>query len=92
MMRSTYDWGQQLGVVWIEDLDEGARSVTNDIELVIADLVRLGVQLEAQPIIYCDSMGQWDQVVTRGGRFHSFQSLGGARSFDLAVSRVLESA
>lgn len=92
MSRADYRWGSKSGVVWIEDLDLGGRSVTNDIERVVADLVQLGVQVDAQPIVYCDSLGQWDQVMTRGGRFRSFQSLGGARSFDVALARVLESA
>lgn len=88
MKRATYRWGRDFGVVWIVDLDEDGASVTNDAERVVVDLVQFGVSPDAQPIIYRDSMGQWDRILTRGGRFHGFQSLGGARSLQEAVWRL----
>jgi hypothetical protein len=89
MNRANYKWGRKLGVVWIQDLDndDNAPSVTNDVERVIADLVQLGVTPESQPIVYVDSMGRWDRIRTRGGRFLSFEYLGAA-TLSEAVSRL----
>ena len=86
-MRATYRWGRALGVVWIEDLDEGGASVTNDAERVVADLAQQGVQPDAQPIVYRDSMGRWDRLATRSGRFSSFHAIGGA-TLGEAISRL----
>jgi hypothetical protein len=96
-MRATYSWGRATidgatSVVWIVDKDEGGASVTNDVERVIADLVQLGVDPDAQPIIYRDSMGFWDRLVTRGGRFHTFQSLRGSTTLEGALKRIKELA
>lgn len=86
MTRAVYKWGRRDGVVWIIDKDEG-RSVTNDVERVIADLTQLGVDPDAQPIIYCDSMGRWDQIATRRGRFAGFVALAAATFAD-ALARL----
>jgi hypothetical protein len=91
-MRASYGWGRSMGVVWIVDKDEGGASVTNDAERVIADLVQQGVDPDAQPIIYRDSMGYWDRLVTRDGRFHGFQSLRGSSTLEGAIKRLKELA
>lgn len=88
-MRAVYRWYRALGVVCIEDADEvGAASVTNDVERVLADLEHLGVDLNAQPIVYRDSMGYWDQIVVRGGRFFAFQTLRSSRTLEGAISHL----
>lgn len=74
MPRAVYRWGRRDGVVWIEDKDEGA-SVTNDVVRVLADLAVLGVDADAQPIVYRDSMGRWDRIMTAAGRFTGFAPL-----------------
>lgn len=54
-------------IVAITDLNlAGARSVTNDIEGVLATLVSAGRLVKGHPyqrVIYRDSDGQWDRVI-----------------------------
>ncbi len=86
MNCAVYKWRREYGVVWIVDLasednpraPQGAASVTNDAERVIADLVELGVVPDAQPILYRDSRGCWDRLRTRNGRFDDFGPIGAA--------------
>jgi hypothetical protein len=89
MNRAVYAWGREFGVVWIIDRDEiGAASVTNDVERVIRDLQALAVDVDAQPLVYRDSTGRWDQIETRAGRFAGFRSLGGAKALDEALAAL----
>ncbi|CAB3758720.1 hypothetical protein [Paraburkholderia humisilvae] len=62
------------------------KTVTNDIEHVLASLVdegRLVVGHPYQRVLYCDSDGQWDQVVVdahcRFVRFASITGIGAER-------------
>lgn len=70
--RSSYEIRQVDGdFVWIVDLDlEGARSVTNDAELVVAELAKV---YGDRRIIYRDSMGNWDELQHDGERFTGFR-------------------
>lgn len=70
--RASYTHDVVQGVVCITDLD-GPKSVTNDAENVVADLVRAGVILPTTPVIYRDTMGVWDELVVTGGRFVGFR-------------------
>jgi len=61
------------GVVAIIDQDDGAMSVTNDIENVVARLVTLGMLRAGDRLVYRDSGGDWDEVVlTPGMKFSHF--------------------
>lgn len=62
------------GVVCIID-QGGGRSVTNDAEAVISSLLREGIDPAPRHFIYRDTTGQWDELVVRNGRFHSFRLL-----------------
>jgi hypothetical protein len=54
----------------------GGKSVTNDAENVIADLVRQGFDLSKYQVIYQDTRGIWDQIlVDSTGRFAGFSSI-----------------
>lgn len=67
-------------VLCIVDLDTGGKSVTNDIDNILKKLQKEnGIDLYAQPIMYCDSMKIWDGIqvdrVGRTGFYTSFFSL-----------------
>jgi hypothetical protein len=50
---------------------EGARSVTNDAEAVVAELARR-FGLHERRVFYRDSMGVWDELKHDGARFTAF--------------------
>jgi hypothetical protein len=73
-LRSVYSRAVHGNVIAINEHDTG-RSVTNDAENVINDLVRQGFDLSPYHAIYKDTRGIWDQIlVDRTGRFAGFSS------------------
>jgi hypothetical protein len=52
-----------------DDGGEDSRSVTNDAELIVAELWRL---YRPGRIVYCDSRGEWDEILHEGPRFKGF--------------------
>ena len=84
--RADYSYSIESGVVCIIDHDNG-KSVTNDAPAVIADLAAAGIDVATAPVIYCDTMGVWDQLVCQDGKFQSFRSLN-KRDRDAAVALV----
>jgi hypothetical protein len=56
--------------VFIEDLDLGNISVTNDAEYVVQTI--LSAHGNRHRIIYKDSEGQWDELVHDGNQFVDF--------------------
>lgn len=73
--RADFDWkivGNQLQII---DLDQGNASVTNDVERVLDDIYHEGIDLDRFVILYRDSTGQWDQIVTEDNRFARFVSI-----------------
>jgi uncharacterized protein involved in tellurium resistance len=54
------------GTIWVIDLDDGAMSVTNDAEAVVAALV---AQYGDRRIMYRDTEGNWDELEHENGRF-----------------------
>lgn len=72
--RSTYSKTVEDNFICILDHDRG-RSVTNDAENVIADLVAAGFDVDAYHVIYCDTGGTWDWLCTAGGKFTKFKPL-----------------
>lgn len=60
--RADYTYSVEGSVIAIVDLDQGSKSVTNDMENVLADIwAELG-DLSGYAVIYRDSMGRWDGV------------------------------
>lgn len=59
-----------LDAILVTDLCvRGARSVTNDAEKVVADVVQ---QYGDKRIFYCDSTTTWDELVHKNGVFDQF--------------------
>ena len=60
--RADYTYTVEGPVIAIVDLDQGSKSVTNDMENVLDDIrTELG-DLAGYAVIYRDSMGRWDGV------------------------------
>ena len=66
MHRARYTARVEDGAIVVEDQDRG-RSVTNDAELVVADLAERGFDL-SRPVIYRDTAGHWDGLTVRRHR------------------------
>lgn len=65
MYRADYIWGIKDSVLWIRDLDQGGKSVTNDLENVLIEIAHklIDQNMILPPfIIYRDSEGMWDGV------------------------------
>ena len=72
-LRSVYSRAVYSNVIAIIDHADG-KSVTNDAENVIADLVRQGFDLSQYRVIYKDTRGIWDQMlVDRTGSLRRLQ-------------------
>jgi hypothetical protein len=89
--RATYGTAVVRGVVCLIDLDAG-KTITNDVENVVADLAArrllLGPFDEPRRVIYRDTMGVWDEILVRNGRFAGFRSLN-ERDRAAALGKVL---
>lgn len=83
MKGANYTVSEQAVAIVVEDLNTG-RSVTNSADEVIEDLRARGLDL-TKPVIYRDTMGQWDMLRVAEGRFAGFVPLGGAKTFPEAV-------
>ncbi len=61
--RSEYDWGVENNIVWIADAG-GDKSVTNDIENVIKDIIAEEGKgfFTDKEVMYKDSQGIWDGI------------------------------
>lgn len=59
------------GVIIVEDDNDGAMSVTNDIEAV-ARALSARYERPHGPMIYRDSLGNWDGVAIEGGEYRAF--------------------
>ncbi|GAB3552379.1 hypothetical protein [Spirosoma fluminis] len=82
-----YTYTVEGNIIAIEDLDLGNRSVTNDIEFVLADIqAKLGT-LAGYQIIYRDSMGRWDGIRLVDNTVH-FYGLGESEK-EQAMNRLL---
>lgn len=57
-----YTYTVEDNIIAIIDLDLGNRSVTNDIEYVLADIMEEIGDLVGYAIIYRDSMSRWDGI------------------------------
>lgn len=77
--------------ICLEDTGKG-RSITNAAEEVIQHLetatAAYGIDLDRYAVIYRDTMGNWDQLLHRDGRFVGFKSLGGTDDLKTAKARA----
>lgn len=69
MVRAHYSARRVLGVILVEDANDGAMSVTNDAEAVVSEVVQ---RFGDYPIKYCDTDGRWDWLVHFAGVFMRF--------------------
>lgn len=60
--RADYTYTVAGSVIAIVDLDQGSKSVTNDMEHVLDDIQAELGDLSGYAVIYRDSMGRWDGV------------------------------
>lgn len=86
MFRADYTYNIEDGVLVIIDLNCGGKSVTNDMESVLADIVRAEGVIPGL-IIYRDSEGIYDQTWLVNG-VAQFKSLGNTTNQDEAISRL----
>jgi len=85
--RSDFTYCVQGNLIYITDLDNGGKSVTNDIENVIISVyLRFGKPLKDFVIIYKDSNGTIDEVIVFDNKFKDFKHLGATT---LTEARVL---
>jgi|GEM_PF-1642782 len=73
--------------VGIADANRGGRSITNDAERVVTELLATRQLLPHQRLLYRDTLGRWDELVHDGHRFTAFRHIGGD-SFVDAVHRA----
>lgn len=73
--RAEYSYSVEFPFICIIDHNTGARSVSNDAERIIADLVAEGIRVDEYVIIYQDSEGVWDRMLTDRGWFVGFLSI-----------------
>jgi hypothetical protein len=74
LTRSRYTFERSERAIFIIDLGVGL-SVTNDAERVIHDLVDRGIAVDRMVIVYRDTTGVWDQLLTKRGQFAGFRRL-----------------
>ena len=60
--RANYTYTIEGSVIAIIDLDQGSKSVTNDMENVLDDIRAEIGDLGGYSVIYRDSLGRWDGV------------------------------
>ena len=86
-IRADYTYTVEGSIIAIIDLDQGSKSVTNDIENVLDDIRAEIGDLAGYAVIYRDSMGRWDGVRLIGSsiEFYALNETDGER----AAARLL---
>jgi len=86
-IRADYTYTVEGSIIAIIDLDQGSKSVTNDIENVLDDIRAEIGDLAGYAVIYRDSMGRWDGVRLIGSsvKFYALNGTDGER----AAARLL---
>lgn len=74
--HADFEWRvhPDLKMVLIIDLDRGNRSVTNDVENVIATITNMTGPLNDSYVVYRDSQHQWDEIIVKDDKFVGFKS------------------
>lgn len=67
LFRADYTYTVEGSVIAIIDLDQGSKSLTNDMEHVLDDIRAQIGDLSGYSVIYRDSMGRWDGVRLKRG-------------------------
>jgi hypothetical protein len=86
--RSAFTIIKRPGFYCLADQGTG-RSITNDAEAVIADLVRAGYDLRNDRVIYCDTRGVWDELLVTDGTFSGFESINDTE-LDAAIEKAIQ--
>ena len=73
--------------VGIADAKRDGRSVTNDAELVVQELLQSRQLRPTQRLLDRDTMSHWDELLLDGRRFTGFRHVGGD-SFGDAIGRA----
>jgi hypothetical protein len=73
--------------VGIADANQGGKSVTNDAERVVAELLQTRQLFPNQRLLYRDTASSWDELLHDGSRFTGFRHIGGD-SFGDAIRRA----
>ena len=71
----------------VDQCNGECKSVTNDVENVIAKIAFDGVDLCNHRVIYRDTDGIWDEIVCKNGEFKGFRSIN-ERNLDTALAKV----
>ena len=75
MHRSNYTYKIGSNYLFITDLNIGGKSVTNDIENVLDDISKeLNISLDNFKILYMESDGVVDGILTSNGEFKDFKN------------------
>ena len=75
--RSDYKYQLDHNILFIEDLNFGNKSVTNDIENILEDISEeLDTSMDNYRIMYKDSQGVIDGIYTKDGKFYDFYHIG----------------
>lgn len=70
MARADYEVVEVVAdLVFLVDLDRGGRSVTNDAEAVVAEMLAMH---PGRRVVYRDSRGRWDELCHDGRAFVGF--------------------
>lgn len=85
--RADYTYTVEGTVIAIVDLDQGSKSVTNDMENVLADIRADLGDLGGYGVVYRDSLGRWDGV-RLDGSVVAFYALNEATQ-EQAIRRLL---
>lgn len=85
--RADYTYTVKGSVIAIVDLDQGSKSVTNDMENVLDDIRAEVGDLSGYSVICRHSMGRWDGV-RQPGRLVEFYPLG-ETDLEQAAARLL---
>jgi len=64
LSKSDYEWEFEDNILFIQDLNFGRMSVTNNMENVLSEIRdKIGEKIIGAKIIYKDSEGFWDGVI-----------------------------
>ena len=87
--KTKYHTKVECDIIMITDLNEGM-SVTNNIETVLSEIeIELGHPIGEFKVIYKDTMGRIDGVITKDNKFSDFYSIG-EDDFEYAKPKVKE--
>lgn len=86
--KADYKYEINGNIIFIEDLDLGNKSVTNDIENILEDVAEEhNLELNNFHVIYRDCTGDIDGVLIRNNEFSSFYSIG-EKDYESAVKKI----